>query len=577
MTICPARVPVSVAFCPENSSATANSVLAMVAPSSGIEQEVRVADVGDVAVCGSGLKHRSRHDEDRGVDEQRRHERDSRIDGRVADGLLLALERIAVHRASARSTSADTGCAASRSRRGCRSRCTASPGCGGFPPAARDRLPAPADRACAIHSSTAKQPAIPRISVEHDGLDVTESAVLQVEHEKHIGRGQAHTPEKRDSEQQLQRNGGAEHLGKIAGGNGDFADDPEHEGGAPANSESRHACARSRPLAMPSRADSDCSRIAMKFDSMMTLSSVYPNLAPPAMSVAQLPGIHVADGDQVARPGEREHLFPGRPADRDRERCRGPREGCAGPRRAQQCSAAWRRLLHELRRQSYNDKSCRLNRFAAASGSCSSAASRIQTFPSSCVRWLASSIWAGSRFRTARQHRIARAGRRNWRSICEASASSCPRWVGIDQEGGRVARLRSPFTEWPPMAVLGRSDDPALAGEFAGALAAELCRGGHLARLRARARHPHKSKESGHRRSCARREARDRRQARPRDHRRASARGRRGLRQTFSRPWRHSDRFAPRAADRRASARSAAGGRVRPVQGGHRGAAWRSS
>ena len=49
-----------------------------------------------------------------------------------------------------------------------------------------------------------------------------------------------------------------------------------------------------------------------------------------------------------------------------------------------------------------------------------------------------------------------------------------PAWVGIDQEGGRVARLRSPFTEWPPMAVLGRSDDPVLARKFAGALAAEL-------------------------------------------------------------------------------------------------------
>jgi beta-N-acetylhexosaminidase len=49
-----------------------------------------------------------------------------------------------------------------------------------------------------------------------------------------------------------------------------------------------------------------------------------------------------------------------------------------------------------------------------------------------------------------------------------------PAWVGIDQEGGRVARLRAPFTEWPPMAVLGRSGDEALARKFAAAMAAEM-------------------------------------------------------------------------------------------------------
>jgi beta-N-acetylhexosaminidase len=49
-----------------------------------------------------------------------------------------------------------------------------------------------------------------------------------------------------------------------------------------------------------------------------------------------------------------------------------------------------------------------------------------------------------------------------------------PVWVSVDQEGGRVARLKAPFTEWPPMATLGRSGDPALADRFARALAAEL-------------------------------------------------------------------------------------------------------
>jgi beta-N-acetylhexosaminidase len=49
-----------------------------------------------------------------------------------------------------------------------------------------------------------------------------------------------------------------------------------------------------------------------------------------------------------------------------------------------------------------------------------------------------------------------------------------PPWVSVDQEGGRVARLKAPFTEWPPMATLGRSGDVQLAERFARALATEL-------------------------------------------------------------------------------------------------------
>jgi beta-N-acetylhexosaminidase len=61
--------------------------------------------------------------------------------------------------------------------------------------------------------------------------------------------------------------------------------------------------------------------------------------------------------------------------------------------------------------------------------------------------------------------------------LCFESAQltpDLPAWVSVDQEGGRVARLRAPFTEWPPMATLGRGGGVALAERFARAMAAEL-------------------------------------------------------------------------------------------------------
>jgi beta-N-acetylhexosaminidase len=49
-----------------------------------------------------------------------------------------------------------------------------------------------------------------------------------------------------------------------------------------------------------------------------------------------------------------------------------------------------------------------------------------------------------------------------------------PLFIGIDMEGGRIARLKEPFTVWPPIGEIGKIDSTSVAFKFAMNLGAEL-------------------------------------------------------------------------------------------------------
>jgi beta-N-acetylhexosaminidase len=63
---------------------------------------------------------------------------------------------------------------------------------------------------------------------------------------------------------------------------------------------------------------------------------------------------------------------------------------------------------------------------------------------------------------------------RELQSAARAAGHDLPLLVAVDQEGGRVARLREPWTVWPPLRALGRTGSEDIARRMGEALAAEL-------------------------------------------------------------------------------------------------------
>lgn len=59
-------------------------------------------------------------------------------------------------------------------------------------------------------------------------------------------------------------------------------------------------------------------------------------------------------------------------------------------------------------------------------------------------------------------------------SLRHNMADKAPLYIGIDMEGGRVARLKPPFTKWPPLKFIGDLDSPTVSFHFTEAMGKEL-------------------------------------------------------------------------------------------------------
>lgn len=59
-------------------------------------------------------------------------------------------------------------------------------------------------------------------------------------------------------------------------------------------------------------------------------------------------------------------------------------------------------------------------------------------------------------------------------ALSKLTKSRLPFFIGIDNEGGRVMRLKEPFTAWPPLAHIGQIDSPNLSFQVAASMGLEL-------------------------------------------------------------------------------------------------------
>src|ERR1019366_7003558 len=113
-----------------------------------------------------------------------------------------------------------------------------------------------------------------------EGLDGADTEALEEEQEQGIGPGENDAGEERDVKEHLERDGGAQHFGQVAGGD-------DAEAGAEGLEQHGHGVGHDQHPEQPVAE----ARAAFEVG-------------------GPVPGVHVADAHQVSRPGKSEHAAP---------------------------------------------------------------------------------------------------------------------------------------------------------------------------------------------------------------------------------------------------------------------------
>ena len=138
---------------------------------------------------------------------------------------------------------------------------------------------------------------------DNEGFDKAEATALQGEDDEDVQARQQNAEEQRDVEKEIEGNGGAQDLGEVTGGDGEFAGDPEKHGraaGIVVAAGLGEVASGGDAKFRRERLQKHREHVADKDDAKKRVSE----LGAASDIGCPVAGVHVSDGDEIAWAGE---------------------------------------------------------------------------------------------------------------------------------------------------------------------------------------------------------------------------------------------------------------------------------